>query len=274
MKTFVAMVITLLTSTLSTFSQTGISIGPPRVYFTIGPGQSQTERILVTNPSTDYTLELGVSLDDWEYNEQGDNVIHPAGTLPTSCANWITVRDAFFAIGPGETKELEIQMTVPRRAEDAESIKTGPSVPVRTAMLYVTQLNPRDDVDEDGATIRISVRSGIKLYQRAPGVVPAAIDITNFRLDESQTGRPKLILHYANVGKIWADGVISVDLLNQETGQTIRIPDLRYYSMPGDLRSQAITLPENLPHGTYLATAIVDYGNSRSIQLAELEFKW
>lgn len=250
-------------------SQTGIAIGPPRVYFTIGPGQSQTEKILVSNPSKDYTLELGISLEDWEYNERGDNIIHPAGTLSTSCAAWVSVQEAFFSLGPGESREIEIQMTVPLdHAPDGTAASTPP---VRTAMLYVTQLNPRDGVDETGANIRIAVRSGIKLYQRMPGPVQPSIDITNFRL-EDENDEKHLSLHYVNNGSIWADGVINIELLNQQTGAKITIPEVRYYSMPGDNRIQAIPLPADLAPGSYIATAIVDYGDSRSVQIAELEF--
>lgn len=248
-------------------AQTGITIGPPRVYYTIGPGQSQTEKVVVTNPSKDYTLELGISIEDWEYNERGDNIVHPAGTLPTSCAAWITVQDAFFTLQPGESKEIEIQMNLPADYQYASN------VPVHTAMLYVTQLNPRDGVDEEGANIRIAVRTGIKVYQRLPGPVSPAIEITDFKFLGAD-GNNLLALNYVNTGRIWADGVISVELLNQDDGSKVQIPDLLYYSMPGDKRIQYIQLPAELKRGNYVATAIIDYGNLQSIQIAELEFKF
>lgn len=272
MRTICVMVVLLFASIPSALPQTGIAIGPPRVYFNIGPGQSQTEKILVSNPSKDYTLELGISLEDWEYNERGDNIIHPAGTLPTSCVAWVSVQDAYFSLGPGESREIEVQMSVPMdyRSNKAPANAT-PAPPVHTAMLYVTQLNPRDGIDETGANIRIAVRSGIKLYQRMPGPAKPSIDITDFRL-ESENDAKYLALYYTNNGKIWADGVISIDLLNQETGQKTTIPDVRYYSMPNDTRIQTIPLPKGMAPGAYIATAIVDYGDSRSIQIAELEF--
>lgn len=256
----------LLPWSTTLWAQTGITIGPPRVYFMINPGQSQTENIIISNPSTDYTLELGVSFEDWHYNEYGDNVTHPAGTLPTSAAAWITLPEAFFALAPGESKELPIQMSVPAdyRAD---------SIPVHTTMLYVTQLNPRDGVDKDGANIQIAVRTGIKLYRSGAQRRVPDLEITNFLLEKNEN-QQWLNLHFDNVGKIWADGRVSVELLNQQDGSKIEVPFVDFFSMPGDQRQQRILLPEDLAKGSYLATAIINYGDVSTVKIAEMEFTY
>lgn len=247
-----------------TYAQTGITIGPPRVYFTMNPGESQTETIIVSNSSKDYTLDLGVSFEDWEYNETGDNVLHPAGTLPTSLAAWLTVEEPLFSLAPGERKELNIQLSIPPSIDQD-------SIPVRTAMLFVTQLNPRAGVNEDGANIQIAVRSGIKLYQRSNSHQIPQIEITNFTKHSSET-QNYLVLHFENNGKIWADGRISLELLNQGDGSKRTLPVTEFFSMPGDRRQHALFLPADLAAGTYLATAIVNYGDLSTVKIAELEF--
>ncbi len=253
----------LLTSIVSQ-AQTGITIGPPRVYYTIGPGQSQVERVTITNPSKDFPLELAVSLEDWQYGEYGENLLEASGTLSTSLAEWVTIPESFFSLQPGESKDLDILVSVPA-AGDLDSI------PVRTSMLFVTQLNPRDGVDDEGANIRISVRTGIKLYQRFPGSFEPLVEITNFRYlkDEAAT---QLSLHFDNTSNVWTDGVISVELLNQETGHKTSLPPVAFYSMPGDKRTQLIQLPADLAQASYIATAIVDYGDRQAVKIAELEF--
>lgn len=70
-------------------------MGPPRLYFVSNSGQNQSLSVEVTNPSKDYTLELAASMEDWEYNEYGDNILKPKGTLKTSCANWVSVSEPF-----------------------------------------------------------------------------------------------------------------------------------------------------------------------------------
>ncbi len=259
----VAIVILLATGGLRTTAQTGISISPPRVYYAIGPGQSQTEKVVVSNPSRDYPLELAVSFEDWEYNAYGDNLMYQVGTLPTSCAAWISVPEAYFSLAPGESKEIDVQMTVPADYRND-------TVPVHTAILYVTQLNPRDGVDQQGANIRIAVRTGIKLYQRLPGRFNPNLEITNFRYQHEEV--PVLVLHFDNDGDVWADGRISVELLNQATGAKRVLPDELFYSMPGDERQKVLALPGDLEAGKYIATAIVNYGEGNTVKIAELDF--
>ncbi len=245
-------------------AQTGISITPPRVYFVVGPGQSQTEKVIVSNPSTDYPLELGVSFEDWEYGDQGENLTYEPGTLPTSCAAWVTLPEGYFSLAPGESKEIEVQMTMPANHVTSD-------VPVHTAVMYVTQLNPRGSLDQEGANIRIAVRTGIKLYQRLPGQYDLSIDISNFQYQKTEEGA-FLVLSFDNTGSIWADGHINLELLDQDTGNKIPLPDVSFYSMPGDQRQQAINLPADLPPARYIATAILNYGESGTVKIAELDF--
>lgn len=267
MKTFKTLLALIFLSGVTNlaFPQTGITIGPPRVYFAINPGQSQTEKVIINNPSKDFTLELGVSFEDWKYNEFGENVTSAPGTLPTSCVSWVSLPEAFFSLGPGETKELDITMSVPANYKDGE-------VPVQSALMYVTQLNPRDGVDKDGANIQISVRTGIKLYRRPSLRQIPEIDITNFTAHQDSLGN-RLVLHFDNTGKIWADGVINVELFNQKTGEKKNLPAMEFFTMPGDQRKHQILLPAELVAGQYIATAIVNYGDASSVKIAELEFK-
>lgn len=245
-------------------AQTGITIGPPRVYFAINPGQSQTEKIMISNPSPDYTLELGVSFEDWEYSPTGENLNYAPGTLPTSCVSWVTLPEAFFSLKPGESKEMDIQMTVPANYQND-------TVPVHTAMLFVTQLNPRDGVDKNGANIQIAVRTGIKLYRRPANRQVPDIEIVNFTKHQDSI-RHWVTLHFNNVGKIWADGSISMELLDQSTGEKYELPISDFYSMPGDQRKHQLLLPADLGKGSYIATAIVNYGDVSTVKIAELEF--
>lgn len=248
------------------FSQTGISVSPPRTYFTLNPGQSETKVILVSNPSKTNTLELSVAMNDWEYDEAGNNVIQDAGTLPTSNASWLNILpQSFFSLAPGESHELQVQMNVPQNAND--------SIPVRTAMLYITQINPSDGVNEQGANIKIAVRSGVKIYHRYDVQRQPNIEIKNFAYKQSENA-DKIKFSFANEGNIWTDGTITCDLLNQDTGQKIKLDDVVFYSMPGDSRDVFLQLPETLPPAKYIATAIIDYENAASVKLAELSFTY
>ena len=247
-------------------AQTGISVSPPRTYFSLNPGQSETKVILVSNPSKTNTLELSVALNDWEYDAEGNNVIQDAGTLPTSNTSWINIlRQSFLSLAPGASHELQVQMNVPENVSD--------SIPVRAAMLYITQINPSDGVNEQGANIKIAVRSGVKIYHRFDVTREPNIEITNFAYKPSENA-DKIKFSFINEGNIWTDGTITCDLLNQDTGQKVKLEDVVFYSMPGDSRDVFLQVPETLPPAKYIATAIVDYENAASVKLAELSFTY
>lgn len=260
----VAFVLLLWVPSMS-LAQTGISVSPPRTYFTLGPGKSETKKILISNPSKSQALELSVSFNDWEYDSLGNNVIVDAGKLATSCAEWIDILpQSFFSIAPGASHEIDVRIRVPENLSD--------SVPVHTAMIFITQINPSDGVNEQGANIKIAVRSGVKIYHRNSVKRDPNIDVQNFAYNKANPNQLKF--SYANIGNVWTDGTISCELLNQETGKKIKLNDVVFYSMPGDKRNVFLELPEGLSPAKYIATAIVDYEYAASVKMAELSFDY
>jgi len=243
------------------YAQTGLSVTPPRVYFTVAAGQTQSQKITISNVSKTSTLDLSISLNDWSYDDKGNNQIYDAGSTAVSCAKWLAVLpSSFFSLAPGETKDIEVQVSPPASLTD--------TLPVHTAMLYVSQLNPVDDVSQKGTNIKVAVRTGIKLYQRFPVNRKANLDIENFsKLNQ------ELILKFANIGNVWADGTASCELLNRQTGKKINLKEVIFYSLPGNQRNVYFSLPSGLEKGEYVASAVLNYGDDTTVKLAELEFK-
>jgi len=261
MKYYYALLLLCFLLCLGAAAQTGISVSPPRVYFETDPGQSSTERVVVTNVSAKHTLDLAVSLGDWAYSRSGENMMYPADSLPASCAGWVTLKkeDTYFSLKPGERKEIGVNITVPQTAKDS----------AHTAMLYVTQMNPVDDIDQKGANIKVSIRSGIKLFQKTRAAVRKKIEITNLHFNKS--GKT-LTVSFENTGVIWADGILYTDLVNTRTGKKTTAEHIVFYSMPGDQRDIEVALPKELPAGAYTASVIIDYGNKDQLEMAELTF--
>ncbi len=258
----------LIFISLSAVAQTGLSVGPPRLYFVANSGQSQSLSVEVTNPSKDYTLELAASVEDWMYSEYGDNVLAPKGTLKTSCANWISVSEPFFALKPGESKRLQVNMLVPKDVSYADSL------PVHTAMLFVTQLNPKEGNQQDGANIRIAVRSGIKIYHRFNGMEKPDLEITDIKYLVTAGAGSFLELSYDVVGNVWLEGQMRVEFVNQENGKKTLLDNLAFYTLPGDKRIQYIEVPKDLEKGNYLASVMLFYSNHQLVKAGELEFNY
>lgn len=246
-------------------AQTGISVSPPRLYFELNPGQSGTDKLVITNVSQSNTLDLAVSLGDWEYNQMGENMMYPAETLDTSCASWVNVKkeDSYFSLKPGEKKEIEVTVTTPNLLKS--------TVPVHTSMLYVTQMNPIDDVDSKGANMKVSVRSGIKLFHRTTDPRIKKIEIQNMVFNKQSK---KIELYFENNGNVWTDGTIYLDLLNTKTGKKQSLNHMVFYSMPGNKREVIIDLPDDLQPGKYVGTVLIDHGDENSIEVAELSFDY
>lgn len=256
--------LTVLAVTFAMHAQVGISVTPPRVYFTVDAGHTETKEVIVTNVSESHTMELSVTLGDWQYSEFGENMMYPADSLDNSCAAWVSVPTAsYISLKPKESRAISVGITVPITENDPNK--------VHTAMLYVTQMNPVDDVNEQGANIKINVRSGIKLFRRSSVPRIQKVDITNLTVDKE---KKEMWLEFANEGNVWLEGVVNTYLFNSATGKEIELNNNGFYTMPGDLRKLRIALPDDLEAGKYTATLMVDYGDANNIEAAEIEFDY
>lgn len=266
MKALIFSILCLTVLQTQTFAQAGITVSPGKLYYKIAPGNTGTQKITVSNPNN-RELQIGISLSDWDYDSLGNNNTYNAGTLKTSCSDWIKVLPgSYFTLQPNEKRDLDIVFTVPPGAET--------EVPVHTAMLFLTQLNPGDVLAKDGTSIRVSVRMGIKLYHSFTQEEKRGIEIVNFKdvaAVNSQT--PDFLeLQLNNTGKIWLESKIKWEILNTQTGEKEKLNDQSVYSLPGDSRLVRLQLPANLKKGKYSATAIINYGNKDELKIAELEF--
>lgn len=249
------------------FAQAGMTVSPGKIYYKLSSGAGGTRKVLVSNPNSK-ELQVGVSINDWNYDAYGNNQTYDAGTLKTSCADWLQVLPgSYFSLQPGEQKELSIVFTVPANADTA--------IPVHTAMLFLTQLNPGDSRSQEGGLIKVSVRMGVKIYHTFSQIEERSIEVLNFTDQKSKDPKNPggfLELEVENNGKIWLESKIKWELLNMQTGEKTTLTDQDSYSLPGDRRLVRQILPSGLKKGHYNATAIINYGNKDELKVVELEF--
>jgi hypothetical protein len=249
--------------------QAGITASPSKLYYRLPAGSTGIQKVTVINPLTK-DLEVGVSLGDWDYDSLGTNRLHDPGLLKISCANWVKVLPgSYFTLLPNERKELTVELSVPQNADK--------TIPVHTAMLYFTQLNPGDTKAVNGASIKVSVRMGVKIYHSFSQSDNRNIDITDFidrKKDPAKSSAGLLELRMENVGNIWLEGKIKWELLHTQSGEKFKMEDLIFLLLPGDKRVLRQDLPVNLKKGRYSATAIVNYGNKDELKIVELDFEY
>jgi hypothetical protein len=248
------------------FAQAGLSTSPLKLYYTFPPGGQRMQTVTVMNP-TNREVDVGVSFDGWKYSKAGENEIVTRGSLLTSCADWIKVLpSSYFVLPPHGRKQVKVVLSVPADADTSE--------PVRTSLLLFSQLNPtRGKTNARGVVIRETVRVGVKIYYTFyPNAAPN-IEVKDFDTFINKGGITAVVLNLKNIGKIWADGNVSWELFNQNSGKKQKLGKTRFYTLPGDLRQIKKALPGDLEPGSYKLTAIVKFGNRNVIKVAELSFK-
>ncbi|QBR13625.1 hypothetical protein [Sphingobacterium sp. CZ-2] len=248
------------------WSQTGLTAGPPRIYFVSGAGQEQFQFVEVSNPSSDYELQLAISFEDWSYSELGENQLSNSGSLPNSCSDWLSVSEGYFSLKPGESKRIQLRMKVP----PISSIDSATSV--HTAMLFITQMNPRARQDRDGANIRLAVRSGIKVYHRFPAREQIDLEVTDLKVVHLDSLGGYLETDFQVSGNVWVEGRIRTEFLNQGDGRKVQLKDVSLYCLPGDRRKHFISIPKDLSPGKYLASVMFLFDEQDLVKIAEIEF--
>lgn len=247
----------------ASFAQAGLSISPGKMYFRNTAGTVASQKVRIANPN-DKAVEVGVSLGDWNYDEKGSNHIAEVNTLNNTAASWIQVLpNSYFVIEPNEVKEVEVILNAPATLTEA--------IPVHTSMLFFTQLNPGNAVDENGAAIKVTVRMGLKVYHANPSNTES-VEITDLVPSKSTDGNRAIDISFQNNGLLWSDGKITALLFDQQTGEKTTIKALEFYSLPNDLRTQSIALPKELKPGTYTFIVQLSYGKDNTMKVAELDF--
>ena len=46
-------------------AQVGLSVSPPRVYYSLNPGETGSQKVLVSNVSREHPLHLSLTFGDW-----------------------------------------------------------------------------------------------------------------------------------------------------------------------------------------------------------------
>ncbi|TCK85129.1 hypothetical protein [Albibacterium bauzanense] len=241
------------------FAQSAISTSASRIYFTENGNKEQM--FVVHNPDTTYALELGLSFHDWQYDSIGNNKTYDSGTLANSLSDYLNLPSGnHITLPPGATDTIHIAI---------QSIQDD-DIPVRTAMLYLTQLSR--DKEQSQAFIQTLVQMGIKIYYKNKEYPQPKIDLGNFSLNQSTYGTKDLKLSVANRGNIWQDGKIQYELLNLETREMVKLDEVAFFSLPDDKQWISINLPSSLKKGKYVAYAQLVPATNHGINNIELIF--
>jgi hypothetical protein len=80
----------------------------------LAPGARKSFEVTVGNEGKEKSIELIAFIADLKQRKDGQYELRPRGESEFSCADWMTLADTSFTLGPGASKLIEVQLKVPR----------------------------------------------------------------------------------------------------------------------------------------------------------------
>jgi len=103
-------------------AQTGVGVSPPRSLFSLAPGGSATQTVLVDHPGRQGTLRVSVLLSDVLLKPDGSPLYLEPGSHPRSLTRWLSLSPLEFLLPPQGTQEVRYTLQVPPEAKDLSLI--------------------------------------------------------------------------------------------------------------------------------------------------------
>ncbi|MEE9412845.1 MAG: hypothetical protein V3V22_07295 [Methylococcales bacterium] len=193
----------------------GIGISPTTVEMVVEPGSQHRQTITVQNVHKAKTLALTVGVADWTLSETGELELLAPGSFEYSAAEWVQFSPAFFSLGPGETRQVQVDLSVPVKID-----KTGE----RRMAILISTLLPSNDKrpDKSGVWNRYQVAS--LFYVALPGAEEKPTVITSVALQDKASLVPVVKFTAENPGNYHARLKGYLGLKNQEGKQVFKMP--------------------------------------------------
>lgn len=235
----------------------GVSVSPPRLFFSGNPGETiQLPLIFDNSADTDYVFEA--HLKDWNRDIQGEKIYFKESSLEASNASWISLEENTIQIPARTSKEILVTLKIPLEAS---------SEAVTNSMLFFTQIKKTEDVQEQkmGLGIITLLEFGIHIYYTPAKNSNRSLDIVGIDLIEEQR---QMKVSIENDGNLVNDASVDLELTHLETGEEIFLPSRPVSMMPEALQEVSFHLPEHLK-GSYLAVVIVRMAGTKDLRVGE-----
>ncbi|MDR2275223.1 MAG: hypothetical protein LBF27_30205 [Sphingobacterium sp.] len=246
----------------------GISVSPSRIFFKGGAGQTVSQTITLNN-ATSTEFNFIASLKDWDRDSLGNKRYYPAGQRKQSNAAWLSLSENSAHIAPGETKLLNLTLTIPPASEAAQ---------LTNSMLFLTQVKEQQKGLQNGLNVNVLLEVGIQVYHTPNGLVAGNLEFLAFEdrgvVSESAGHKARRMqVKIKNTGQINKDGYLRFELTNTATGEEIPIKAAAIALLPEAVQWIQVDLPAELK-GHYLAVAILDAGSQYDLKIAEKEITY
>lgn len=242
-------------------AQTGISVGNARIFFH-SQNLKTIEKLYLSNPTDEPTV-WQLSIMDWDRDSAGKKRYFPPGSLPYSCAPFITILPSIVTIVPNTTAEVLVSFN-----PDSNSRKSENSL---NAMIMINEADIMVDRRKEKmkqAGVLIKTQIGVHVYFiKDEGI--KGIELVDVK--HSADSFHRITTTIQNTGLQPLDTKIRLEISNTDTGEEWKIKDRTCATLPGASREEIFDLPQ-LKKGKYLSLAIVDSGNELPMKVGEVNF--
>lgn len=208
-------------------------------------------------------------MKDWDRDSLGVKKYFPAGHRTQSNASWLLLSDNSVRLAPGETKNVNLNMTIPKDAS---------SLVLTNSMLFFTQVKEQKGDLQKGVNMNVLLEMGIQVYHVPNGLAIGDLEFLAFEdkgmvTDEAGKSVRKMLVKVKNTGQINKDAYVRFELTNIETGEEIPVKSIAIAMLPEAEQWIQLDLPATLK-GRYLAVAILDAGTQYDLKIAEKEITY
>lgn len=237
-------------------------VAPVLVSFNADPGETQSRELTIRNHGSEAQI-FNLNLSDYIIDEEGTKKSVAAGSTERSLADWLTVNPAFVELNPNESATADLILTVPR---------TGFKPRWGMISVEVAKEQLASDADKDLSTgVVIVPRIVVLVKQGPPSNKNFNGKVSGLREVESKNQEFRsfeAILE--NTGDNILDAKAFLALADMKTAEEKAYEPTRVTIYPGQKRRVVLVLPENPPPGNYALAFLMDYGENKPIEGAQI----
>lgn len=230
-----------------------VNLDPPSLWLNVKPGGSASGTIQLENRGDD-VIEVKAYTEDWLYAKDRSKTFKPAGSLPYSCSNWITVYPSDFTLDPGRAVEVKYSVNVPSTASGG----------YYSVIFFESILEPEEGAKKSNVTF--ASRVGTIVYLDAAGTTNRSASIRNFTVQEPDNQRPMFAtITIRNDGNalITPEGNIIITDSGANLYATMKLKNI--YVLPGESVDVRREWRGVLREGEYDAIATLDFGGKEPV---------
>jgi hypothetical protein len=233
-------------------------VSPVVVQFETNSGESETRKLTVKNyyaVKQKFTLKLV----DYTLDEKGLKQPAALGSTDRSLSNNLVVNPSYLELNPGESGEVELNMTIP---------KTDASTRWGMIQVQVSREKSSADADKNLATGVIVIPRIVVIVTQSPGNnANYQAKIEQFvEIDPNEKGYRTFEVTLRNSGSNIISGQLYLALANMATAEEKKYDSQEVTIYPDATKKVEISLPETIEPGKYALAALFDYGHQMPIE--------